>query len=169
MKTHTLWAPNRLGYLQGLKRSRRAGRDLPCFLCAAVRARRDDGLLVVERGRHALCVLNKYPYNIGHLMIVPKRHTRDFAGLKEPESREMDRMLRTYVKALKTLLDPDGFNIGINLGAAAGAGLATHLHWHVVPRWASDTNFATVVGGTRVISMTLADLLAGLRRVRGLK
>ena len=168
MKTETLWAPGRLGYLRSLKRVRKAGKALDCFLCAARKDRRDRETFVVERGRHCFCILNLYPYNIGHLMIVPNRHTADYAGLSPAVLAEMSGMTRDYLKALGRLLDPDGYNLGTNLGAAGGAGLETHVHQHIVPRWKSDTNFVTVLGGTRVVSMTLADLRAGLRKARGL-
>ena len=165
MKTDTLWAPHRLGYLRGLKRNRKAGRTPPCFLCAALRDRRRDALLL-ERGRHAFCVLNKFPYNIGHLMVVPNRHTADYATLTPPELTEMGRLTQAYLKVLRKLFQPDGFNLGVNLGSAAGAGLETHLHLHLVPRWTADTNFVTVLGGARVISMTLLDLKERLQAMR---
>ena len=163
-----LWAPDRLGYLRNLKRARKAGKVPACFLCAGLKDRREREALVVERRRHAFCILNKYPYNIGHLMIVPKRHTADYAGLSPAALGEMASMTRDYLKALGKMLDPDGFNLGTNLGAAGGAGLETHLHQHIVPRWKSDTNFVTVLGGTRVVSMSLDDLWVGLRKARGL-
>ena len=168
MKTETLWAPDRLGYLRNLKRTRKAGKSLACFLCEARKSRRDRETFVVERRRHAFCILNKYPYNIGHLMIVPNRHTADYGSLPTAALDEMTRMTRDYLKALGKFLDPDGYNLGTNLGAAGGAGLETHLHQHLVPRWKADTNFVTVLGGARVISMSLADLWAGLRSARGL-
>ncbi len=158
MKTDTLWAPHRLDYLRGLKRVRKTGRAIPCFLCHARRSRRDRALHVVERGRHAFCILNKYPYNVGHLMIVPNRHTADYSGLSAAEMADMGRMAQAYLRKLARLFDPDGFNLGLNLGSAAGAGLETHLHLHLVPRWRADTNFVTILGGTRVISMSLEDL-----------
>lgn len=167
LKTDTLWAPHRLGYLRGLKRARKTGRALSCFLCRALRSRRDRALHVVERGRHAFCILNKYPYNIGHLMIVPNRHTADYTGLSAAELAGMGRMTQAYLRKLSRRLDPDGFNLGVNLGSAAGAGLETHLHLHLVPRWRADTNFVTILGGARVISMTLDDLYEVLVRRAG--
>jgi ATP adenylyltransferase len=167
MTTDVLWTPHRLGYLRGLKRARKTGHAMPCFLCQALRSRRDRESHLVERGRHAFCILNKYPYNIGHIMIVPNRHTADYPGLTAAELSEMGRMTQAYLRMLSRRFDPDGFNLGVNLGSAAGAGLETHLHLHIVPRWRSDTNFFNILGGARVISMTLDDLYDALARRPG--
>ena len=165
-----LWAPWRLSYLKQLKRARgRAAARPACFLCAGLKGRDDRGSLVVERGRLAFCILNRYPYNNGHLMIVPNRHTADFTGLGKAETAEISALTQAYVKALKRTLNPDGFNIGTNLGRAGGAGLETHLHVHIVPRWSGDTNFITTLGDTRVVSQSMAALYAVLRKARGLK
>ncbi len=166
--TGVLWAPWRMGYLRGLKRSRAAGRRPTCFLCAALRGRDDRAVHLVERGRQVSCILNKYPYNNGHLMIIPNRHTAEFGGLRPSELAAMTAMAQAYVKALGRVLSPDGWNLGMNLGRAGGAGLETHLHLHIVPRWGSDTNSFTTVSGTRVISQDLDQLWLLLRKARRL-
>lgn len=165
-----LWAPWRMGYLKGLKKARQSGKPLPCFLCAAIggKGRGKEDSLVVERSGRAFCILNKYPYHNGHLMIVPNRHTADFISLAPEELAAMDELTQAYVRVLGKIFKPEGFNIGINLGRAAGAGLETHLHLHIVPRWMADTNFLNVLGKTRVVSLALQDLRRRLRRARGL-
>jgi ATP adenylyltransferase len=108
-------------------------------------------------------MLNAYPYNPGHLMIAPFRHTAELNGLEEAELRDVDALLQRGVKALKESSRPDGFNVGMNLGRVAGAGIADHLHWHVVPRWDGDTNFMPVVGQTRVLPELLEQTYDKLR------
>ena len=164
-----LWAPWRMGYLKGLKRARRGDRPTPCFLCAALKGHDDRGSHLVERGRLVSCILNKYPYNNGHLMIIPNRHTADFSGLRRPELVAMTSLAQAYVRVLRRLMSPDGWNLGMNLGRAGGAGLETHLHLHLVPRWGSDTNSFTTVSGTRVISQDLDGLWTALRRARRIR
>ena len=163
-----LWAPWRLGYLKGLKRARRGDRPSPCFLCAALKGRDDRASLLVERGRSVSVILNKYPYNNGHLMIIPNRHTADFGALRPGELAGLVILAQEYVKVLGKVMSPDGWNLGMNLGRAGGAGLETHLHLHLVPRWGSDTNSFTTVSGTRVISQDLDSLWVLLRKARGL-
>ena len=166
--TGVLWAPWRMGYLKGLKRARRTGRRPACFLCAALKGRDARAAHLVERGRKASCILNKYPYNTGHLMVIPNRHTADFAALRPSELAAMTAMAQAYLKVLGGLFSPDGWNLGMNLGRAGGAGLETHLHLHLIPRWSGDTNSFTTVSGARVVSMGLDDLWGLLRRARGL-
>ena len=163
-----LWAPWRMGYLKSLKRARRGDRPSPCFLCAALQGRNDRATYLVERGRVVSCILNKYPYNNGHLMVIPNRHTADFSGLSPLELVAMSSLAQEYVKVLGKVMSPDGWNLGMNLGRAGGAGLETHLHLHIVPRWGSDTNSFTTVSGTRVISQDLDRLWVLLRKARGL-
>lgn len=119
--------------------------------------------LLLYNGDLSIVMLNKYPYNNGHTMVSPKRHTADFTSLSAEESLDMTRLINNTISALKKLYSPCGFNVGINLGTAAGAGIADHLHWHVVPRWSGDTNFMPVLSEVRVIPLhleqTLTDLL----------
>jgi ATP adenylyltransferase len=152
-----LYTPHRLAYIKGDTR-----KDT-CPFCDIPGLDDGDGL-VVSRGEHAYAVLNLYPYNPGHLMLVPYRHVADFCELTTEESAEITALTKAAIVAIRTVAAPQGFNVGLNLGAAAGAGIAAHLHQHVVPRWTGDTNFMPVVGQTRVLPQLLADtrdLLAG--------
>jgi ATP adenylyltransferase len=146
-----LWAPWRLEYVRG---EEPAG----CVLCAKADTEDDAddaASLVVWRGDSAYVVLNLYPYNNGHLMVVPYRHVADFAELTEAESRECQSLLARAMGVLRAAMGPGGFNIGLNVGAAAGAGIEQHLHWHIVPRWPGDTNFMPVLAETKVMPQHL--------------
>jgi ATP adenylyltransferase len=145
-----LWAPWRLEYVQG---KRKKG----CIFCAAAKK---PGLKdhLVFKSRHSLCLLNIFPYNNGHLMVAPLRHLRDIDKLSECEALDLFRALNTAKKILQQVLKPQGYNIGINLSAVAGAGIPGHMHIHIVPRWQGDTNFMPVLNGTKIISQSLAEL-----------
>lgn len=112
---------------------------------------------VLASGELTYVVLNKFPYNPGHLLIVPHRHVGDLEALTSDENAELQSMMQRSVRALREEADPHGFNVGMNLGSISGAGIPGHLHWHVVPRWSGDTNFMPVVGGVRVLPELLAD------------
>ncbi|MHC4789768.1 MAG: HIT family protein, partial [Planctomycetota bacterium] len=135
-----------------------------CFLCEAAEAPDDRGKLVLWRGRSCFCVLNFWPYNNGHLMVAPLEHKADLAEMGDEELLEHVQLLRRGQQALSDVLQPSGFNIGLNVGKASGAGLPGHLHWHVVPRWEGDTNFMPVLGGTKVIPQSLSSLWELLRQ-----
>jgi len=139
-----LWAPWRLEYVRG---PRPAG----CIFCAAAAAPDDAAALVVFRGARCFVILNRFPYNAGHVMVVPARHRGRFADLDDAELLELLRLTERTVQVHERVLRPDGFNIGLNLGRAAGAGVEDHLHIHVVPRWVGDTNFMPVLGDTKVL------------------
>lgn len=128
-----------------------------CVFCVAVCL--EDGFenLIVERGKNAFVILNRYPYNNGHLLVVPYKHCDSLDALSIEARNEMMALANSAVKILRALYNPQGFNVGINLGAVAGAGLAEHVHLHVVPRWGGDTNFMSVVGQTRVHPEELAE------------
>ncbi len=150
LPTQRLWTPWRMGYV--------GGTPVPgCVFCNALASNDDVTSLIVHRGEHAFVILNLYPYNPGHLMVVPYRHVADFTELSEAETVELAAYSKATLTALREVSHPQGFNIGINLGAVAGAGIAEHLHQHVVPRWGGDTNFMPVVGRTRVLPQLLAD------------
>jgi len=170
-----LWAPWRLDYILGDKQQPCGsdlefleGADPQCFLCQAAVDRDGAARWVVEQGEHAVTVLNLYPYNNGHLLVAPKAHVARLDQLTPAAEIELATTIRRMVQAIGNVLRPDGFNIGLNLGVAAGAGLPEHLHWHIVPRWTADTNFMPVVGQTNVIPQSLGafwELLTGeLRR-----
>ena len=141
-----LWSPWRLDYVTGVAK---APRD-DCVFCSA-RARSEPESLIVTRGQACFVVLNLYPYNNGHVMVVPNRHIGSLAEASRPELAELMTMTRRAEMALTEAYRPHGMNMGINLGRPAGAGVPGHLHMHVVPRWDGDTNFMTVVGSTRVV------------------
>jgi ATP adenylyltransferase len=123
----------------------------------------DEANLVVVRDRTCFALLNRYPYNGGHLMIVPYKEVPDLNGLTDEEVADLWKLVRRCLNALTTLMKPDGFNVGINLGKVAGAGILEHLHIHIVPRWTGDTNFMPVIAGTGVVPDALKEIAAKLR------
>jgi ATP adenylyltransferase len=129
--------------------------DAGCVLCRIRDG--EESERVLARSELGYVVLNKYPYNPGHVMVVPSRHVGDLEEFGDEESLELQRLLQRAVKALREEMEPHGFNIGLNLGRIAGAGLPDHLHWHLVPRWSGDTNFMPVTGQTRVMPELLAE------------
>jgi ATP adenylyltransferase len=145
-----LWAPWRLEYI------RSADEQQGCVFCRAAAAGDEDGL-VVHRGKHALVVLNKYPYASGHLMVAPYRHEAEFGELTTDEALEIHRLAAAGLGALAETMRPQGFNVGWNLGRIAGAGIVDHVHLHVVPRWAGDTNFMPVLADVKVMPEALED------------
>jgi ATP adenylyltransferase len=154
-----LWAPWRLSYVLSAKTPRA---DDPCFICQGLAEQEDRRNLIVRRTPRSVVVLNRFPYNNGHLLIAPRLHKGRLDELDSGELLETMETLRHMLHVLDSLMHPDGYNIGLNLGRAAGAGLPGHLHWHVVPRWDGDTNFMPVVSDTKVIVQaleTLYDLL----------
>jgi ATP adenylyltransferase len=160
-----LWAPWRIEYIQGLVKGPEQAED-GCFICNNLRNPQDDAKnLVLWRTQKCIVVLNRFPYNNGHLLIAPARHFPDLTDATDDELTEMIKLVRESQKALSLAIKPHGFNVGMNFGRCAGAGLPAHLHIHVVPRWEGDTNFMAVCGGTDVISQSLIALLDLLRQV----
>jgi len=152
-----LWAPWRMQYILNT--------DKPdgCFLCAAAASDDDRANLVVLRLQHCFCLLNRYPYNNGHVLVAPYAHKADLADLDDDEQLYLMHALGEMEARLRGAMSPDGFNIGVNIGRVSGAGLPGHLHFHLVPRWNGDTNFMPVVADTKVIPQSLEevfDLLA---------
>jgi ATP adenylyltransferase len=151
-----LWTPHRMAYIKGENKPPGGGTGEGCPFCAIPRL--DDGAgLVVHRGRQVYAVLNLYPYNSGHLMVCPYRHVADYPELDAAETAELADVTKQAMTALRSASAAQGFNIGMNQGGIAGAGIAAHLHQHVVPRWGGDTNFMPVVGHTRVLPQLLRD------------
>ncbi len=150
-----LWTPHRMAYILGEGKPSDSTAD-GCPFCTAP-AREDAEALIVARGEHVYALLNLYPYNPGHLMICPYRHVADYTDLTTDEYTELAAFTRRAMTAVRTASGAHGFNIGLNQGQVAGAGIAAHLHQHVVPRWGGDTNFMPVVGRTRVLPQLLGD------------
>ena len=138
-----------------------------CIFCDKPALGDDEKALIVGRGELAFVMLNAYPYNPGHLMVAPFRHVGDFEQLTVEELADSSSLLQRSVGALKVVSSPHGFNLGMNLGKVAGAGVADHLHWHVVPRWEGDTNFMPVVGETKVLPELLSGTYTKLRPLLG--
>ncbi len=138
-----IWAPWRMTYIQGQKED-------GCLFCQISGQKRDEENLILHPGAYTFVVMNRFPYSNGHLMVVPRRHCIDVESLETQEIEELFHLLRLSIRVLGTSLAPDGYNVGINLGKAAGAGME-HLHLHVVPRWFGDSNFMPVLSDTRVI------------------
>jgi ATP adenylyltransferase len=146
-----LWTPWRRAFVEG---GDHKSTD-ECFLCEAPKAGDDRANLIVYRAEYVYVVLNRFPYNSGHLMIVPYIHRGDLPGLEAPVASQLMEVTQRSVAVLQRAYRPDGFNVGLNLGQAAGAGVPNHLHVHVVPRWVGDTNFMPLVGDTKVLPETL--------------
>jgi ATP adenylyltransferase len=158
-----IWAPWRLGYIVGEARQPEPeapadllpGADGQCFLCRAAVGDDDRRHLVISRTNLTITVLNRYPYNNGHLLVAPREHLARLDELSDAQQLEIGRVVARMVGLLEETLSPDGFNAGLNLGRSAGAGLPGHLHWHIVPRWTGDTNFMPALAGIRVIPQSL--------------
>jgi ATP adenylyltransferase len=155
-----LWAPWRLSYVAAAKPP---GGDDACFICQGLAEKDDRQNLLALRTPRSVVFLNRFPYNNGHLLIAPRAHKGSLNELGNEEMLETMQTLARMIDVLNDLLHPDGYNVGLNLGLVAGAGLPGHVHWHIVPRWNGDTNFMPVLGDTKVIVQSLQalyDLLA---------
>ena len=151
-----LWAPWRKEFILSKKEEN-------CFFCEAIKNNQDRKNLVLYRGKECFCILNKYPYNNGHLMIAPKMHKDDLSKLNDSEMLELLTLSRDVKNILAKKLKPEGSNLGINFGKVAGAGVEDHIHLHIVPRWTGDTNFMPVTAETKVIPQSLDDLYLELK------
>jgi ATP adenylyltransferase len=150
-----LWAPWRYSYVAGPKE---ASKTSGCFLCQVLAENDDRANLVAWRGPHCCVVLNRFPYNNGHLLIAPNSHKAHVNELDDAETLAIQKAIAKMVAILEETIKPEAFNIGVNMGRAAGAGLPGHLHWHIVPRWSGDSSFMTVCSDTRVIVQSLESL-----------
>jgi ATP adenylyltransferase len=157
-----LWTPWRYRYVVEVKNL--AG----CVFCNAQSANQDEEWLIVQRAVKNFVILNRYPYTAGHVMIVPYAHTADFSGLERDTAAEMMLLAQRVQAAIDDVYHPDGFNLGMNLGRSAGAGIADHLHLHLVPRWTGDTNFMTTVSETRLEPEDLSVTYTKLRKALAL-
>ncbi|GHT13112.1 hydrolase [Planctomycetales bacterium] len=164
MKTiETLWAPWRMAYIDESSAAKPEanvtvgqGADPGCFICQAVFDETDDRQrYVVRRTDLTISILNRFPYNNGHLLVAPRQHCGQLAKLGDAEKLELIHEIDRWTEVLQKQMNPDGFNIGINLGQSAGAGLPGHLHWHIVPRWSGDANYMTTIGSVKVMPQSL--------------
>jgi ATP adenylyltransferase len=151
-----LWTPHRLAYIQGEGKPAHSEAGAQCPFCR-VPTLPDEQALIVARGTLAYAVLNLYPYNSGHLMAVPYRHVADYTDLTADEVAEVASLTQTAMRVIRSVSGPHGFNVGLNQGDVAGAGIAAHLHQHVVPRWGGDTNFMPIIAHTRVLPQLLSE------------
>jgi ATP adenylyltransferase len=143
-----LWAPWRLAYIKG-------AREKECIFCIKPKASEDKKNLILYRGKHNFVILNLYPYNNGHVMVVPYSHADSILKITKEETEEMMSLTQKCVEVLDRELKPHGYNIGMNIGTCAGAGIEAHIHMHIVPRWNGDTNYMPVVGKTKVMAQTV--------------
>lgn len=154
-----LWASWRSKYIQGFKDEIKNPNTKDCFICDAGNSiGKDKELLVVFRGKSCFVMMNKFPYNGGHVLVSPYRHIGNLDELNDTEMLELMHLARETTKALKVIGNPHGYNIGINLGRVAGAGLPEHIHIHVVPRWLGDTSYMSVLADTKVVSQSLEEI-----------
>ena len=154
-----LWTPWRMEYIKSAGADDQGG----CIFCELPAKGDDEAVYILVRSERAFAILNAYPYNPGHLMVAPFRHIGEVEALDETELLETGHLLQRSIGALRDVMQPQGFNLGMNLGRIAGAGLPDHLHWHVVPRWDGDTNFMPVLGQTKVLPELLGETYAKLR------
>ncbi len=174
MERDNLWAPWRIKYIQGLdeqpfpaeKNKEQTTEGSQCFICHNLEHPHEDNEnMVLWRTNKSIVILNRFPYNNGHLLIAPTRHIAELGQANDDELLELTKLIRESQKALSLAIKPHGFNIGMNFGRSAGAGLPGHLHIHIVPRWDGDTNFMSVCSDTKVISQSLTELLELLKQV----
>jgi ATP adenylyltransferase len=155
-----LWRPWRIAYVTEIESIREEG----CIFCTKPKAGDDRESLILHRGMKTYIMMNLYPYNTGHVMVSPDRHVGDLQDLDEQELKELMELTVLVIKAIEKEMQPQGFNLGINLGKVAGAGYDEHLHLHIVPRWQGDTNFMPVVAEAKVMPESIEDNYARLRR-----
>lgn len=155
-----IWSPWRMAYIQAAKEQ---GEDGGCIFCDLPAEGDDVRTMILARGELAFVIVNSFPYNPGHLMVAPFRHVGAFTSLEAAELADVDSLMARSIRALEQEMEPHGYNLGMNLGRVAGAGIPDHVHWHLVPRWNGDTNFMPVVGQTRVLPELLEETYARLR------
>ena len=157
MTMKVLWAPWRMNYILS------DGKGDDCIFCPGEKRKKDEERLILYVSPQIMVIMNRYPYNNGHLLVAPVRHVAGLESLSDGETLELLQMVRRSIDILKETMSPEGFNVGLNLGRVAGAGLEEHLHFHVVPRWNGDTNFMTVHGEVRVIPEHIKETYKKLR------
>jgi ATP adenylyltransferase len=159
-----MWSPWRSKYIASFKKSPRRKKRSGSLFTKALKAKDDDAQLIVWRGEYCFVIMNRYPYNSGHLLIVPNRQTPDIRDLTPVELAEIMKTVQRSIRALDAVMGPQGYNFGANLGRVSGAGVDDHVHFHIVPRWNGDTNFMPVLADTKVISEEIVDTLKKLRK-----
>jgi ATP adenylyltransferase len=152
-----LWAPWRGKFILGEK-------EKGCIFCKRLKEKKDDKNLILFRGEKSFIIMNRFPYNTGHLMVCPNRHTGTLENLTESEMADLMKTTQVSIKLLKSTLKPEALNLGMNLGKVSGAGVANHLHIHIVPRWTGDTNFMPVLAETKVVSISLGEVFRKLKK-----
>ncbi|MEP0829208.1 MAG: HIT domain-containing protein [Candidatus Zixiibacteriota bacterium] len=157
MEEKFIWAPWRSEYILGKK-------EKGCIFCNRIRRRQDSRDLIVYRGKRIFVIMNKFPYNSGHVMVVPKRHIKSLESMTAEESTEFLELVKLTTRVLRLTLNPQSFNLGMNLGRGSGAGVPGHIHMHIVPRWNEDTSFMPVISKTRVVSFDLGMIYDMLRK-----
>jgi ATP adenylyltransferase len=155
-----IWSPWRMAYIQAAKEQ---DEDGGCIFCDLPAEGDDERTMILARGELAFVIVNSFPYNPGHLMVAPLRHVGAFTSLEAAELADVDALVARSIRALEQEMEPHGYNLGMNLGRVAGAGIPDHVHWHLVPRWNGDTNFMPVIGQTRVLPELLEETYARLR------
>ena len=155
-----LWAPWRMEYIEGIDTNEKKG----CIFCDKPGQDEDEKNYIIYRSKTCFIILNIYPYNNGHLMIVPYKHTPELSGLDSETRLDLMNTIDIAMEGIKKVMRPDGLNLGVNFGRSAGAGITEHIHFHLVPRWTGDTNFMPVIGCTKVISESLENAYAKLKK-----
>jgi len=158
MKMDTLWAPWRIKYIESALKKKNK-----CIFCEALKAKNNDSDYVVFKTKHSFALLNIFPYNNGHMMVAPLKHTRDLSYLSDGQTMDLMKAIAKARGLLDKVLKPHGYNIGINISRSAGAGIPGHLHVHIVPRWIGDANFMPTTAGTKVLSQSLEELYKQLK------
>ena len=158
-----MWSPWRSQYISSFNKPARRTRKNTSLFAAALKSGDDDRHLIVWRGKLCFVIMNRYPYNSGHLMVVPNRQTADIQDLTVDELADIMQTVQSSIRALDEVMHPQGYNLGANLGKVGGAGVDNHIHFHIVPRWNGDTNFMPVLSDTKVIS---EDMVATLKKLR---
>ena len=156
-----LFSPWRSKYIETFSQSKDGKEE--CILCTAHQTKNDEERLIVMRGKLCFVLMNLYPYNSGHLMVVPYRHVANLDNLNDQESLEIMQLIKLMIKGLQIVAHPDGFNIGSNIGRSGGAGIDQHIHFHIVPRWSGDTNFMPILADTKMISEDMKETWKKLR------
>ena len=154
-----IWAPWRIEYVRNDKK------EEECFLCRACEDEDDRDNLMLWRTDYSMCILNRWPYNNGHTLVAPRAHEGDISDLDDHELLDQMKCIQRCKDVLSRAVEPDGFNVGLNLGRSGGAGLTTHMHWHIVPRWHGDSNFMLTCAGTKVIPESLYELWELLQQI----